>query len=221
MSPDVPLILLSGMAADARLFDRQREAFPSLRVPPWIEPAPAEPLATYARRLAARVDPGVPCFVGGASFGGMVALEMARHLPALGCFLIASVRSPRELPWRLRLLRPLALLGPAPTLRLAHLLLDRSGPVLPPGARLDLRRFTSPDGVFVRWACHAVLTWDPRPGPPPIPVHHIHGARDRTLPVRYTRPDVVVAGAGHLLPATHAREVNAFLRRHMAAKAVR
>ena len=48
-----------------------------------------------------------------------------------------------------------------------------------------------------------------------MPVYHIHGGRDRTLPVGNCRPDVVVPGGGHLLPFTHPEEVNAFLRLRM------
>src|SRR4051794_30719168 len=99
MGHPVPLILLSGMAADERLFAPQRAAFPHLVVPAWIEPLAKEPLPAYAARLARQVDPGRPCIVGGASFGGLVALEMAHYLQARACVLISSVRSPRELPW--------------------------------------------------------------------------------------------------------------------------
>src|SRR4051812_8548731 len=108
----LPIILLPGMAADERLFRLQRAALPALVTPAWIEPRDREPLGVYAARLARCVDPGGPCFIGGASFGGMVALEMAAHLRAEACFLIASVRAARELPWRFRVLRPIARLGP-------------------------------------------------------------------------------------------------------------
>ncbi len=77
MENGLPLILLSGMAADARLFALQQADFPGLVVPDWIEPRPKEPLPAYAARLARLVDPGRPCLVGGASFGGLVALELA------------------------------------------------------------------------------------------------------------------------------------------------
>src|SRR5579859_1984873 len=100
------------MAADERLFQSQLSTFPSLRVAPWIAPLPGEPLRSYAARLAPQIDPGWPCIVGGASFGGVVALELAQHLPALACVLIGSVRSPANLPRRWRRMRPVALLGP-------------------------------------------------------------------------------------------------------------
>jgi pimeloyl-ACP methyl ester carboxylesterase len=197
------------MAADGRLFERQRAAFPGLIVPAWIEPRPHESLRAYAARLARAVDPGRPCFVGGASFGGMIALEMAAHLRAQGCFLISSVRSGDELPWWLRALRPVAILGPGWVGRLAGLL----APSFPNGTARPLRQLARPQAAFIRWASCAALNWRPSPAARRVRVYQIHGDADRTLPVRYTRPDVVVPGGGHLLPLTHPEAVNDFLRR--------
>jgi pimeloyl-ACP methyl ester carboxylesterase len=221
MTEGTPLILLSGMAADERLFEPQRSAFPNLRVPAWIEPLPGESLRGYAVRLARRVDPGRPCFVGGASFGGMVGREMAAHLQAQACFLIGSVRSADELPWWRRAFRPLASLGPARLGAAAGFVARTSAPSLPRWAGGRLRRFARPQASFVRWASCAALDWRPCAAARRVPVFQIHGGADRTLPVRYTRPDVVVPGGGHLLPLTHASAVNSFLRQGMAiARAV-
>ncbi len=48
--------------------------------------------------LAATIDTSLPFAIGGASFGGMVALELARHLRPTAVILIASCRSPLSLP---------------------------------------------------------------------------------------------------------------------------
>lgn len=48
-----------------------------------------------------------------------------------------------------------------------------------------------------------------------MPVARIHGDRDRILPHRLTRPDVLVRGGGHLISLTHADVVNEFLRAGM------
>jgi hypothetical protein len=71
---DPPLILLPGMAADGRLFRFQRAILPCLCTPAWIEPFDREPLTDYAQRFARSITPHGRCFVGGASFGGIVAL---------------------------------------------------------------------------------------------------------------------------------------------------
>ena len=45
---------------------------------------PGESLGDDAARLVPLVDPGRPWIVGGASFGGVVALELAAGLPLPG-----------------------------------------------------------------------------------------------------------------------------------------
>ena len=185
---NTPIILLSGMAADDRLFRLQRDALPGLITPAWIEPCARESLVAYARRMARCVDPGGPCFVGGVSFGGMVALEMAVHLRTEACFLIASIRSGRELPWSIRALRPLAGLGLGHPGRVAAEVARWLPPSLPGRTGRRLKRLAGPRSAFLRWATWAVLNWRPSPEIRGVRVYQIHGAEDRTLPVRYTPP---------------------------------
>jgi pimeloyl-ACP methyl ester carboxylesterase len=200
------------MAADDRLFRFQRAALPSVVTPAWIEPCSSESLSAYALRLARCINPVAPCFVGGASFGGMVALEMAVHLRAEACFLIASVRSDRELPWRFRTIRPLARLGPEGLGRASACVAHWLAPSLPEATVGRLRQLSRPQAAFLRWASWAALNWRPNPEIRDVRVYQIHGAADRTIPVRCTRPDVVVPGAGHLLTLTHSESVNEFIR---------
>jgi pimeloyl-ACP methyl ester carboxylesterase len=86
------------------------------------------------------------------------------------------------------------------------------GPFCAPATLAFLRQVIDADSDFLRWACRAVVTWDPPPDLFPFPIHQIHGDRDRILPWRLTRPDVLVRGAGHVLSLTHPREVNDFIR---------
>jgi pimeloyl-ACP methyl ester carboxylesterase len=219
-SREEPLILLPGMGADERVFRLQAVDFPRLLVPRWIPPGAGESLSQYAKRMAAHVDPGRQCVVGGMSFGGTVALEMAAHLNARACILLASVRSQRELPWRLLRMRPLTRMlpfVPAPwSGKAARLALNAGGERLGPSTRAFLEQLASADGPFLRWASWALLTWQPAYDANAFPIHQIHGDRDRVLPHRLTRPDVLVPGAGHLLTITHPEQVNTFIRSCLA-----
>ena len=207
----VPVILLSGMAADERLFEPQRAILPNIHVAPWIKPWPNESLRSYAHRMARTHDPGCRCLVGGASFGGTVALEMAPLLRAEACLLIGSIRSSDELPWHWRALRPLAMLGPS-GLRVMAGLARAAAPLLARGTARRLARLARPEAAFVRWAMCAVVRWRPSPAARRVRVFQIHGSADRTLPIRHTRPDVVIPGGGHDLPLTNAAAVTQFIR---------
>ena len=213
----LPLILLPGLGTDERLFALQKTAFPQLIVPVWIKPKWNESLPQYAERMAREIDPVGPCYIGGVSFGGMVALEMTRHLPARACFLISTLRSARELPLWARVLAPGAWLLPPFTDRVLSwtgtLLLNTIGPWLPSRTKTACTHMSKTRSVILPWACRNVVRWKPDPSQWPCPIFHLHGDRDVILPHRGTTPTQLVPKAGHLLPLTHPFVVNDFLRR--------
>lgn len=93
-----PLILFPGLAADANIFAPQKLAFPQLVVPAWPIPGNDDTLETYCHRIADDLQPLGPAVIGGASFGGIIALHIAQRLNPLAVILIGSVRSPDQLP---------------------------------------------------------------------------------------------------------------------------
>ena len=204
------------MGADERVFAPQREAFPSLIVPEWIPPKKNESLAAYAARMAESLGDIGPCVIGGASFGGMVAVEMCRHLDAQACLLIGSVRAPEQLPKRIRRWRRHGRW----VQRCPHYLcqgmvkagLASSGRRSAPHVRGFLSQFVAADRAYIRWASLALLQWRDA-YMPHCPVFHIHGDRDRILPVLLTDADEVVSGAGHVITLSHPDAVNEFIEK--------
>src|SRR5215207_6798638 len=173
--PPLPLILLAGMGADEGIFAPQVRAFPQAIVPKWVPPRPDDSIASYAKRLAYELNVTGPCFVGGASFGGFVAIELARHVDARACFLIGSARSPGELPFRVRALRRFGrATGAVPfglICRAAGRSVDLFGFCSTPHTRRLLRQLSDADAAFLRWATRAVLTWQPDRTPlPGVPI---------------------------------------------------
>lgn len=215
------IILLSGMGADARVFAKQKEAIPEIEIPEWIEPIDNESLASYAERFAAIINPAEPCIIGGASFGGFVALEMIRHLNPLACFLIGSVRSPTELPASFKALRTVsntAQFLPFTAATLLSKIALRSGGNYSGGHVKELlTQLSDADASFLRWASQAVLEWDHAIETYQTPIYQIHGERDFVLPVRGTNPDTIVANAGHALSISHPHEVTTFIKHCLSA----
>jgi pimeloyl-ACP methyl ester carboxylesterase len=210
------LILLPGLGADHRLFEPQRAAFPQLIVPPWIPPQKNESLPQYAKRMAETVTPSrdVPLVLGGVSFGGMLAYEMARHLKPDAVVLIASCRNRKGLRpiyspgrWLLPLVPPqawsIAKSLSGPVLRLKH-------PKSVAKRELLIAMFRDSDSRFMHWTVQAILRWNPMPLEG-IPVRQIHGGRDPVLPARRVQADEIIPNGSHLINITHANEVNAFL----------
>ena len=146
-------------------------------------------------------------------------MEMIPHLDVIACFLIGSVRSPIEFPKRFEVLQKMSAVADAMPFELITLLskaaLLSSGSLSSPHLQDVLKQMTKADASFLRWACHAVLTWQPSAITSAVPIYHIHGQNDFVLPVANTTPDAVVAGAGHALSMSHPIEVNTFLTEKM------
>lgn len=210
----LPLFVLSGIGGDERLFDAQR-AVRDIRPIKWILPANAqEPLAHYAARLAREIPITEPFGLGGSSFGGMIALELARHLAPQHVFLFGSCRSPNAVAPLLRALRSLAAISPDrllhPPRMLQPLLARWFGATTPAHVDLFAQMLMTTPTAFIRWASSAIFAW-PGVVELPMPIYHVHGDRDRLIPVRRVQPDRVIDGAGHLLNLTHADAVNDFI----------
>lgn len=210
------LILLPGMGADARMFRPQQQAFPQLQIAEWTTPEPRETIARYAERMSERIALNGFKVVSGASFGGVVALEMAALIPVRKCILIGSLRSPaglRSSYLRLQGLSSLSALAPGG----ARAGLWLAGAVCTPSFRGILRQLADADGRFLSWAVRALLEWNPSANIANVVIAQIHGQKDWLLPARSSQADQIVPGAGHLLSLTHPREVNDFIRNQLGS----
>jgi pimeloyl-ACP methyl ester carboxylesterase len=204
---------ISGLAADRRVF--QNIQLPEGYSPhylDWITPHKDESLQHYAERLTAEIDPSTPFVVVGVSFGGMLAIEIAKKFPAAKPILISSVPSSGKLPayfkWagklRLHKLVPVALLKfAAQTKRLFTVETVAQKQFLN-----EMIRKSDPD--LIRWSINAILNW--RSEEPSAQYIHIHGSRDEILPLKYAGATHVVKGAGHMMVLTRSKEINIIIR---------
>ncbi len=217
------IVLLPGLGGDKRMFDAQRERFPLLYTPDWIEPRPKESLPDYAKRLADTlpVKDGRPLLLGGASFGGMVAREVARHLDPDALVLIGSAHHPTHVPALARhLSKNVAWVMSKGIYQrakpLGRLLTRPFGVHEHKDEReLFLRMLREAEPDFLRWAAGAVGRWQ-APTLDDVPVYRVHGGNDLILPKKDASvhgPIHIVKGAGHLVNMTHKDEVNEFLSR--------
>ncbi len=234
-----PLVLLPGLAADARLFDRQRQALgPALITPAWPALSPEwdrrETLRSFAKRWAGALhlnhvrdlDPAKPWVLGGASMGGMVALEMLPHLPRKPAAVLmlgsatggGAVSRPAQLGAALAgwVGRPGVLQMVLRGLLLPSSFYDGQDD---DGRRLLSAMAAQADPARLQWGVEACVEW---PGPSEealeviaggVAVKHLRGEADRIIGASGPglAEDQAVADAGHFLNLSHRQTVNRWL----------
>ncbi len=214
--------MIPGMGADERLFGPQAAGglvFEPVRFP---VPARDDDLPAYARRLAEQYQLDASCVLAGVSFGGMVACELARICRPRQVILIASCNSRDPLPGYYSLVEWVSRIVPDWLVRrratASSRILARLESLSEQQEQLirDMSRDVNID--FLRRVGHMIVRWTGASALP-CPVAHIHGARDKIIPIARLTPDEVIADGGHLINLTHAERVNAFIRRHLAQPA--
>jgi pimeloyl-ACP methyl ester carboxylesterase len=209
-STDPPIYLIPGMTADFPVYSRILRLLPNAIVAEYISPESNETLVGYASRMASRIPAN--SFVAGVSFGGIVALEIARVLRPQGCILISSICKPAELPPWFRVWRALggrrsnAFLE---TIGTAAALVSRFACT---SSTIRVSELAGAGGQWHRWATASVLDWQPDLEFKACPLLQIHGSADSTFPIRYINPDLTVAGGRHALPISHPKETAAAIR---------
>lgn len=205
------LVLLPGLGCDRRLFAPQQELPVELVVPEMPVPGAGESLGDYAARIEL---PKPPFFLGGVSFGGMVAQAACRVVRPEGLLLIGTCRRGEEVAPYLKLLGQFRWAVPDLAVELAPtrwgLEWGRLGNLTPPQKTLLTRMWKKNRPAWIRRWGEMVLGWKGE-GAPPCPAWSIHGSADGVIPCAPQKPDAVVRGGGHVINVTHAARVNRFI----------
>ncbi len=178
----------------------------------WLPPLKKESLAQYALRMAAQIlIPRERVVLVGVSFGGIVAVEIAKIIQPVCTIIISGIKTRTELPGYLRFLGKLHI----------HPFLPMSWAKKIPGVfawlfgaetEIELKLLAGiirdTDISFVKWALTAIITW---PNTTLIPnLVHLHGNQDKLFPLSYIREPVIFEG-GHLIIFSAAAEISAFI----------
>jgi len=214
------VVMIPGMGADRRLFEAQRVQGFDFEVPELPIPGQNDDMVRYAARVRDLLNLDGRCVVGGVSFGGMVACELAALCNARCVLLIASCSHRRVLPGYYRWIELISRMVPDGLIRhrceASSRMLARLES-LSDEDRLLIRKMSQAVPVpFLRRVGRMILRWN---GPRTIgcPFYTIHGAQDRIIPIRRIEADEVVPDGGHLINLTHAEQVNRFIARCLAS----
>lgn len=205
------LYLLSGLGADRRVFDfLDLRGFNLIHID-WIKPFENEKIESYALRLLHQIKSARPTLIG-VSFGGIIAIEIAKLIETNKLILLSSATTKADIPLRYRLAGNFWMnkLIPAPLYRKANFVVYWLFGVKKKKEKELLKAIMDDaDNDFVDWATNKIANWDNEQLLPNLIT--IHGTADRILPLR--KADHVVHHGGHLMVVSKAEEVSRILRK--------
>ena len=203
---------ISGLGAD-------KKAFQKIKLPPgytplyldWITPEKNESLSNYARRFSESINANESFVLIGLSFGGMLASEIARIIKPVKTIIISSLATADELPWYFKKAGKIGLHKTIPVnfFKAATILNRVVGAGTPEDKAIIYYYVKNASPEFIRWSLDAIINWNREERLPGI--IHLHGSDDHLLPLKYTHPDFVIHGGGHLMVFNKAVEVNKLL----------
>lgn len=202
--------MLSGLGADKRVFDfLDLHGFKLIHID-WIKPLEDEKIESYAHRLLLQIKTSRPTMIG-VSFGGIIAIEIAKQIEINKLILISSVKTKADIPFRYRLAGNLWMnkLIPAPLYRKANFVVYWLFGIRKKTEKELLKTIMDDaDNDFVDWATNEIVTWENEKQVPNVVT--IHGTADRIFP--FKEADHKVEHGGHLMVVSKADEVSRILR---------
>ncbi len=203
---------ISGLGAD-------KKAFYKLKLPAgyepvyldWIAPLSKESLKDYAHRFSGFINDKEEFILVGLSLGGMIASEIARIKTPQKTILLSTASSSNEMPWYFRWAGKLGIqkIIPIGLYKQVTIINHFMGSKSKADKAMVMSFVNQTDPSFIRWSINAILGWKQQERLSNS--IHIHGNKDRLLPVRYTNASYIVKNGKHLMVLNKADEINKIL----------
>lgn len=209
------LYIFSGLGADERVFQLIDFSDYSTTFIKWIVPQDSEAIENYATRLLDQITSTKPTLIG-LSFGGLIAVEVAKQIDTEKVILIASAKTKKEIPFYYRFAAQLRLhkLLPARILKTSNFITNwffGTSSVFEKQLLKQILIDTDPN--FLKWAIDKVARWTNKTQTKNL--FHIHGTSDRILPFKFLNCNATIKNGGHFLTLNKAEELNQILRKQI------
>lgn len=208
------MILFPGLAADGHLFSQIVLKDCKVIVSEFLSPLKNESLRHYAKRVALSLPHDESLIFAGVSFGGILAQEVSKFIPAKKIILISSVSSSPQKPLLFFLFKILPLYKMLSVRSLKNFIIW-IGEKFTIKNKDEQALFESmvqkADGDMIRWGISKTLFWKQKSRLPNI--IQIHGTKDRVFPIRRIESDYLIEGGQHFMVIQRGEEITDILNR--------
>lgn len=210
------IYLLPGVGCDETVFKNLE--LPDWEVTPimWLTPKKGEKLREYVKRLLPQIRTDTePVFIG-LSFGGIVSIELSKLVKAHKIFLISSIKTHYERPYKMSMLYLLKFYRMFPaSLAVKFDFWHRwaLGELNESEKELVNDMIKKIDINFNKWAVDQAIHWENKTVPDNLV--HIHGDNDNIFPHIYVREYHRIEGGTHFMIVRHARQISHIIKHEL------
>ena len=210
------LYLIPGTGADHRFFSKLHLDV-STQVIEWSEWGQAKTIREYAEVLSSQINQDEPYGILGVSFGGMLAVEMAKFLSPEKIILVSSAKIYRELPTTVRVSNRIgARYMVSPWLIKIAPFAGKIFGVSKKDKRFFDKMLEETSDAHLKKTIRSILRWKNIDIPKDI--IHIHGTHDKVIQFKNIQNSIPVKGGGHFMIYNKAKEISALVNKIMAKK---
>ena len=206
--------LIPGQGSDGRLFKNLKLDKTKVEIIEFVNAEKDDDMKAYAERMAKKIDTSRPFAIVGVSLGGMLAIEINKLHPAEKVVLIASAKHREEIPRLYRFFDKVSvhkLMGGGFLKFWIRSLQPLFEPMPKEDQLLWRDMLKQKDPLFMKCALDCIIGWELNIDEVPSNLSHIHGTKDKTLPIKHIEDAIVVQGGSHVMTLTHAEEISEIL----------
>jgi len=212
---DNNIYIFSGLGTDERVFvNIDLNDFHPTYIK-WIVPWPNETIEAYASRLLPQIKHPKPILIG-LSFGGMMAIEVSKQVATEKVIIISSAKTFKEIPLYFRIPGKFNIHRWIPVRKLKSFNFITSwffGTQSKAENKLLLQITKDTDPNYVKWAVDKIVKWQNNQMTPNL--FHIHGTKDRLLPLSKSQYDKPIEGGGHLMIMNKSTQITEILKQQI------
>lgn len=202
---------IPGLAASSQIFEYLKLPKDRFEVHflEWLLPASVnEPLEDYAKRMADLVTENEPVLIG-VSFGGIVVQEMSKFIAVKQIILVSSIKSNKELPNRLKLIKTTQLYKLFPSKSVSNIeaySMYAFGSFAKKRVDLYKKYLSVRDDKYLDWAVKNVLNWKQEKALENT--IHIQGTEDHIFPIKHIKDCIPVEKGTHAMIIFKAKTIH-------------
>lgn len=208
---------ISGLGADEQIFTKLNLRGYKLKHIPWLEPIKGETMEEYAVRMGSLIKEDNAVLIG-VSFGGMMAIEIAKQKHLKKLILVSSIKSTAELPYWMKVAGKLKLdkVLPLRPIKLTEKIADyRLGVSNEEEKQMANGYRKAANMVYLEWAVNQAINW--KNNWQPDHIVHIHGDKDRIFPVKRITSAIVIKEGTHMMIYNRADEISNIILKELTA----